>query len=661
MSKLAAALAWASRGFRVFPLRAGTKLPLNDGWTQHASCDPEQVSRYWRDPVSGTEFDHNIGVLTSELVVADVDMKNGKNGLASLYDMGLDFDTLTVRTPTGGYHLYYTGPSAAGTIERMPGLDIRSWNNYVIAPGSTVAAGEYTLEIDEPVRQVPPTLSAILKPPRVKRNGITGTDFDSSPEAVACAAHWLERDAPRSIKGMSGDATAYQVACRVRDFGVAVDEALGLMLEHWNPRNEPNWEPDKLRVKVENAYAYATGEPGLAAPGTTFGAVSIIAPPPFVPAKRLEFGNAFDMSSIKKRPWVIDRLLMRGNVTVLNAAGSAGKSTLVLTIAAHLAVGQSLYGFRVVQPGKSIVYNAEDDVEEQSRRLHAICTHFRFDFDHVRSMICLADEDTFGGGLRVAGVTETRQMAVNADHLAMLVEAMRDPEVVMFGCDPLVEIHDANENDNNQMRFVMQCLRLVAKQADVSVLVAHHTKKPGGMSAAGDADASRGASAVTNAARVALTLVGATEADCTRYMIPDDQRTYYVRLDDAKMNLALASGEPTWLRKHTVNLASGDSVGVFAVERMSETAASAAQAAGQVLYAEMIGRGLATATIAEAATMLQTADHLYGTLALATVKERIERMFAHPVEFDTDAGVGRLKLDRVTASGNRTVCKLVID
>lgn len=661
MSKLAAAQAWAARGFPVFPLQPRGKMPLQDGWTKHATVDPEQVLRYWRDPVSGMEFDYNIGVLTSEMVVLDVDMKNGKNGLKSLFDAGMDFDTLTTRTPTGGYHLYYSGAAASGKIDVLHGLDIRSHNNYVVAPGSVVEAGEYTLEIDQPVIETPDTLRRLLKPPRIRAPSVVGS-YEATPETMACAAHWLERDAPPSIKGMGGDATAYMVACRVREFGVGVEHALALMLDHWNPRNEPNWQPEKLETKVRNAYDYATGTPGSASPQAAFGGITLIEPPAIIrpAAKGLAFGNAMDMIEIKKRPWVVNRLLMRGNVTVLNAAGATGKSTMSLTIGAHLAMGLDIFGFKTVQPGRSIVYNAEDDVEEQSRRLHAICHHFGFDWQRVSASICLADEDTFVTGLKIAGVDEKRNMVLNADHAAMLIEAAREDDVVFLGIDPLVEIHDANENDNGQMRFVMQCLRIIAKQADVALLAAHHTKKPGAMSAAGDADASRGASAVTNSARVALTLVAASEADCTRYMIPDDRRTHYVRLDDAKMNLSLANGEPTWLKKHSIPIASGDTVGVMASERMTETAASMALAAAQVLHAELIGKGVASASIAEAATMLMAADPLYATLDKGVVRQRIERMFASPVEVHGEGGVVRLRLETAT-SGTRNSVKLVLD
>ena len=42
-------------------------------------------------------------MLCSDMVVIDIDVKLGKNGLAEYEALGGDYDTLVVRTPSGGY------------------------------------------------------------------------------------------------------------------------------------------------------------------------------------------------------------------------------------------------------------------------------------------------------------------------------------------------------------------------------------------------------------------------------------------------------------------------------------------------------------------------------------------------------------------------------
>lgn len=168
-SKLAQALALARRGFHVFPLKERSKVPAIEGYPEKATTDPDQITRWWTDPVMETELDRNIGISTSAftwcatdpyteerhckemaLLVVDVDNKNGKTGdrtLQQLEMLGDEFPpTLTFQTPTGGRHLVYMVEKPVN--QRKPGflgdgIDIRSRGGYIVAPGSVVEAGEY--------------------------------------------------------------------------------------------------------------------------------------------------------------------------------------------------------------------------------------------------------------------------------------------------------------------------------------------------------------------------------------------------------------------------------------------------------------------------------------------------------------------------------------
>lgn len=82
---------------------------------------------------------------------------------------------------------------------------------------------------------------------------LDGVDEDN---ARVRAIAWLLNHAELSIEGDGGDDTAYRVAARVMDFGLSPDDALGLMLEHWNDRCEPPWETEQLETIVNNAAQY---------------------------------------------------------------------------------------------------------------------------------------------------------------------------------------------------------------------------------------------------------------------------------------------------------------------------------------------------------------------------------------------------------------------
>jgi Bifunctional DNA primase/polymerase, N-terminal len=70
-SKLEAALDHAAHGFAVFPLRTNGKSPRFEGWQDAATSDPVQIRRWWLQWPQA-----NIGILTTSLLVVDIDPRN---------------------------------------------------------------------------------------------------------------------------------------------------------------------------------------------------------------------------------------------------------------------------------------------------------------------------------------------------------------------------------------------------------------------------------------------------------------------------------------------------------------------------------------------------------------------------------------------------------
>ncbi|CAL9469724.1 bifunctional DNA primase/polymerase [Streptomyces sp. enrichment culture] len=74
--------------------------------------------------------------------------------------------TRTVRTASGGFHLYFTAPSGvrlgntAGRLGKR--IDTRAWGGYVVAPGSVTYAGAYAVVVDVPPVPLPDWLYARL-------------------------------------------------------------------------------------------------------------------------------------------------------------------------------------------------------------------------------------------------------------------------------------------------------------------------------------------------------------------------------------------------------------------------------------------------------------------------------------------------------------------
>lgn len=116
----------------------------------------------WTDPVLGVEKDYNIGVECTDRIVFDVDIKNGKDGHNQYMQMGGTYDTLVVRTPSGGFHCYFEGPDSANA-PAANAVDVRSHHGYVLAPGSTIDGVSYEVVTDKEPVWIPYALERMLR------------------------------------------------------------------------------------------------------------------------------------------------------------------------------------------------------------------------------------------------------------------------------------------------------------------------------------------------------------------------------------------------------------------------------------------------------------------------------------------------------------------
>ena len=111
---LDAAHAYAAMGWKVFPLRSRTKVPLTEHGFHDATDDPDQVTRWWTNVAPA-----GVGIATgspSSLIVLDVDPRNGGNeSLATRLAQHGDLPpTVEALTGGGGRHLLFAIPE--GTI-----------------------------------------------------------------------------------------------------------------------------------------------------------------------------------------------------------------------------------------------------------------------------------------------------------------------------------------------------------------------------------------------------------------------------------------------------------------------------------------------------------------------------------------------------------------
>jgi len=302
VSALEWALTLAERGCYLFPLKPRTKLPLMAHWQTNNSRDKETLTR-WSEQFPDCNFAVYTGLFgfdpdtspDESLCVVDVDVKQNKRGLESLLSMDLDFDlpqTFTVRTPSGGLHLYFLAKDPIKNAVDILygkgcGIDIRGVNGYVVAPGSLLQDLEtdplepYTTVSDTPFAYAPqnllqnlhhhtPTPAPVFFGPATLQPLAVVPDIQ---ENIKRALAFLKLDCG-ATEGFGGDEHTFRVAAQLKDFGVSEATALTLLLEAWNPKCSPPWEPEDLQRKVANAFAYGKHAFGVATPEADFQGVN---------------------------------------------------------------------------------------------------------------------------------------------------------------------------------------------------------------------------------------------------------------------------------------------------------------------------------------------------------------------------------------------------
>jgi len=164
MSMLQNALAFAARGWPVFPCHPESKQPLlkgdhdsdgnlipNSGGVKKASCDDDQVRAWWKrwpSAMIGLPTGRAIGAFVVD-IDAGADKTTGEIYEAAGLQIALETaigvqlpPTLFCNTPRGGVHLYYALPDGAAPgnrtdlLGKKSRIDIRGEGGYVIAPPS---------------------------------------------------------------------------------------------------------------------------------------------------------------------------------------------------------------------------------------------------------------------------------------------------------------------------------------------------------------------------------------------------------------------------------------------------------------------------------------------------------------------------------------------
>lgn len=429
-TKLEWALYLASRGLKVAHLHHthpdGTcscgkptctsqgKHPVDTGWQNVAASDPEVIKQWFRE-----DPEMNYGCVAGEKTfMLDIDVKDGDGyetaaKLLNVPRSELDTITFSVKTPSGGEHLYFESDKAYSNSVKKAlgmGLDVRSGNGQVVGPGSTLHVPDewepdkfvqvsYEVVNDGDIAPLPETIrtrmnEALTRTDNAQESMSEGTiDSDGNVER---ARHFLKLRDP-AIQGQGGDHHTYITACKVRELNISAEKCLELMTEDngWNERCEPPWDYEELSQKIENAFNYAKRQQGAMAAGlidTMDGEGDIMGdselPVDFDVKEDKETMEARNIADARKKfhfydgsavltvpkhyDFIADAWLPAQNYTIVLGGRGSGKTTIILDMICH-AASDVAWHTTEMDPGWYFIYIAGEDFPGVKERYEAWC------------------------------------------------------------------------------------------------------------------------------------------------------------------------------------------------------------------------------------------------------------------------------------------------
>lgn len=489
-----AALDYAAKGWPVFPISPGTKVPLpGSRGFKDATRDTAQITEWWTD-----HPDANIGFEPDSAGMAVVDLDVKKDGIANFTAIDEDKPvTAVVRTPSGGEHWYFLGRLPGSQSKIALGVDTRGKDSYVLLPPSIVDGKPYVELCPLPEAYMLPPVPAWITErckvtPADKRRADPDFEEDTPMALVRATA-----DLAAVVKKHGGplwgqedpETDTFALACHLKDLGLSFDKIVDMLAEPMPAERE--W----LEFTVGNAWKYGQNEAGsddwnpkidwaeLAreqANGATAAETPSGDKPVYPPFKRL---GEIRHTVYPPVSWLWQDRLLDGEPNLYVGDAGTGKTTLIQNLAVAVSAGIPLLGHATTQREVAMIV-AEDEYRKLRDNLAEIAQKLGIPDDVVDEHIHLLSVkyDRVPGGHMLARIEDNKEVKIThfMEHVACELQALKCPVLLML--DPLGEFVSFDRNRDDPARalstdFLGPMVCGIGGVHNTTVLITDHPSK----------------------------------------------------------------------------------------------------------------------------------------------------------------------------------------
>lgn len=464
------ALKYLHAGFSVIPLGNITKDETGSKKIEY----PISWQKFQKELPTYEDIDSwskypNLGIATgrvSNLLVLDLDS----------YKPGFDADlvksfnlpiTPVQETASGGKQYFFKYPmeidihNAVCIGHNGSGIDIRGDGGMVIVPPTKTSYGAYSWLVDPfemPLADVPPTLLALLEKDHSSESG--------KKQSIA--------DLTSLSKGEGRDNSLTKICGTL---------AFSLHPNRWATEIYPTmmavnstYKPPLPHKDLKRIYESITGKEMRRR--QSGGNVH----PEAQPKQEKVFTPAISIDELMDKEFplarfVIDPYFESGTLNMVSAPPNTWKSWLLFYFINYIAKGMDVFDNFKTEKSSIMVVNEEDNARLVKERLKMLGTERGLPvYFHIME------------GLKV-----------NKETVPLLIKEIQEKEIKVIIFDSLRAVHDANENDSQEMQAVMDMFKEIAR-VGVTVIFTHHNRKRNiGEKSNDNAEMSRGSTAINAA------------------------------------------------------------------------------------------------------------------------------------------------------------------